>query len=91
VEGNGPVKPGNPLSNVASRVPIPVGCPHVKCDIPQDEGNSNVAAPLIEGLFCYLFPGIVRTLQLQKRKALKRKSKCVERLQRVDDDEISAP
>jgi hypothetical protein len=24
VEGNGPVKPGNPLSNVASRVPIPV-------------------------------------------------------------------
>jgi len=27
VEGNGPMKPGNPLCNVASRVPIPVKRP----------------------------------------------------------------
>jgi hypothetical protein len=35
------------------------------CGIPQDEGNSDVAAPLREGLFCYLFPGIVCTLQFK--------------------------
>ena len=42
VEGNGPVKPGNPLSNVASRVPIPVKRPVMafyNVCVSQDEGN----------------------------------------------------
>jgi hypothetical protein len=48
VEGNGPMKPGNPLSNVASRVPIPVKRPvmaFVTFAFRKMRGICNVASP----------------------------------------------
>ena len=58
VEGNGPMKPGNPLSNVASRVPIPVKCSVIdfyNVCVSQDEGNMRCCKPLIDGAFLLPF------------------------------------
>ena len=52
------MKPGNPLSNVASRVPIPVKRPVIAfydvC-VSQEEGNMQCGKPLIDGAFLLPF------------------------------------